>query len=145
MAITMSDAFLQANLAAQVTEWNASPLHLALFTNPAPFVPSDDTALGTYVEATFCGYARQDLTAWSAAAEDELNLWWWTSPAAVRFCQNCEEACQTIYGIYAVSHDGLGWIFADLTWPSGIQFCHACDCIQVAVKIVIQDITPGHS
>lgn len=149
MAITFSDWFL-CNMVRWFTPRVAgvmvSPsgtLKLHLYTN-AGLVPSDDTLLGDFTEAAFCGYAAQDLINWTDCVEDEPNLRYKDTPDPVRFCATCElSPCITVYGIYATLPDGSQWVFADQTWPGGIQFCHPCDCLQVQPTVTDEDVTPG--
>lgn len=115
---------------------------LHLFTNPAPAL-SDDFDCTTLTEPTFAGYAAAFVSGWGVPVESGEPAVWITTATGVKFCRTDTGACQTVYGWFATrEEDGL-CAAMELAWPSGLQFCNACDCYLVTPSKGEQDVTPG--
>lgn len=145
MGITFSDRHIRDDLQMWVDHWNTAGTRLVfhLFTNP--FTPTDDTVVGDFAEAAFCGYSPQVENHWGNATEDEGNKRYFTVGDPLQWCASCTiPGCATVYGWFATREDDPTVLVAsEETWPGGVQFCGACDCLTLQPTFTDQDVTPN--
>jgi hypothetical protein len=122
-------------------ESGGTRLQVHLFTDPAPAL-GDDFDCTTLTEPTFPGYAAIFINVWGDPTEDEPSGLWKCTSEIVKFCRTSTGACETVYGYYLTrEEDGL-CAGMELAWPSGIQFCSACDCEALQITKTEADVNP---
>jgi len=99
-----------------VPRWSTVGLYVHLFSNN--ITPAHNTALGSFTECTFSGYARQAMTTWGSAAYSGTL---WTMTAPIITFTDTGAGPDNVYGYYITDFGNTQWFWAQVAPSAPIQ------------------------